>query len=487
MSLALDLALELTVEEEETLDDAAALSPVEYGRVRAELAEKLGVRVTDLDAEMAARKSTRKGARPDKGQQGTPLLLEDPEQWLGEVDGAELLDALNSTFRRYLALTDGAAEALALWTIHAHAHASFMISPVLALTSPTPRCGKTTTLELLGALVPRPLHAANLTPAVVFRVVEAVRPTLLVDEADSFLGRNDELRGILNSGHRRGSATVARVVGDENEVRMFSTWAPKAIAAVGKLPGTLADRSVEVVMRRRLPDEEVDRLRLDRLDALEPLRRQAWRWANDHADALRVADPTVPGELHDRAADNARPLLAIASLAGGEWPKRARVALLALAGAADPGTEAVGVALLAAVGRAFETAGTEKIFTSTLLDTLHNDDEAPEGPRGRELSPRDLAHLLRPFDVRSKTVRIGDETAKGYDLKDLRDPFHRYLPRAETSQTSQPHEDAENSRFEKRHMGNRGMDTETAGSLHPDGNVTDVTDSKLVLPLEGEI
>jgi putative DNA primase/helicase len=79
--------------------------------------------------------------------------------------------------------------------------------------------------------------------------------SLLVDEADSFLGEKEELRGILNSGHTRDAAYVVRTVGDEHEPRRFSTWAAKAVAMIGHLPDTLADRSIIIPMRRRAPGE----------------------------------------------------------------------------------------------------------------------------------------------------------------------------------------------------------------------------------------
>ena len=41
----------------------------------------------------------------------------------------EILDNLVSTLRRYLILPIGAAEAIALWIVHAHAHDAARISP----------------------------------------------------------------------------------------------------------------------------------------------------------------------------------------------------------------------------------------------------------------------------------------------------------------------------------------------------------------------
>ena len=110
-----------------------------------------------------------------------------------------------------------------------------LVSPRLGITSPTPGCGKTTLLDWLAGVTPRSLEAVNVSPAAVYRVIEMARPTLLIDEADSFLRDNEELRGVLNSGHRRGGHVI-RTVGEDFEPRAFSTFSPCAIALIGRLP-----------------------------------------------------------------------------------------------------------------------------------------------------------------------------------------------------------------------------------------------------------
>src|SRR5262249_26279091 len=151
-------------------------------------------------------------------------------------------------------------------------------------------------------------------------------------EADSFLPDNEELRGVLNSGHRRATAVTVRCVGDDLEPKTFSTWCAKAIALIGKLPGTLADRSIKVALRRKGRAERVERLRHTRLgNETAELQRKAARWATDNVNALRSADPSIPETLNDRAGDCWRPLLAIADRAGGEWPELARSAAVAMA------------------------------------------------------------------------------------------------------------------------------------------------------------
>lgn len=359
--------------------------------------------------------------------QGESLALEDPEPWPEDVSGADLLSDLRATFSRFLALPDGAAVALALWTLHAHAHGAARVSPVLAVTSPEKRCGKTTLLDVLSALVPRPLPAANVTAATVFRGVERWNPTLLVDEADTFLKRGTELRGILNSGHLRSQAFVLRTVGDDHEPRRFRTWSPKAIALIGELPDTLADRSVEVRMRRRAPDEEVERLRLDRLHELEPLRRRAWTWARDRMEALRDAEPTMPSGLHDRERDNWRPLLAIADVAGGPWPERARKAARALQ-AGERDDRSLGTRLLADVRSILEEHDADRIRSKALVRELCDLEEAPWAEyKGRGLSTVSLANFLRSFDVTSKNVRTAAGVYKGYTEDAFEDAFRRYL------------------------------------------------------------
>lgn len=371
-----------------------------------------------------------KRATPKKAVQGRRLDLSDPEPWPEPVNGAALLDELVTTFERFLALPDGASVALALWALHAHCFDAFGVTPRLALCSPEKRCGKTLTLSVLGALVPRALPASNLTPAVVFRAIEKFKPTLLVDEADTFLAGSEELRGVLNSGHTRVMAFVIRTVGDDHDAAMFSTWAPVAVALIGRLPATLEDRSVIINMRRRLPGEAVERLRLDRIAELEPLRRRAARWAADHMAELGSMDPDMPDLGSDRAVDNWRPLLAIADVAGCEWPALARQAARTLQGAAGSDDGSVAALLLSDLRDLFAEQGSDRLASESIVAALGamEDRPWPEWRDGRPITTRQVARLLKPFGVHPLKYRVGAETARGYRREDLSDAFSRYLP-----------------------------------------------------------
>ena len=359
-------------------------------------------------------------------KQGHAVLLEDPEPWPEPVDGVALLDAIAGVFSRYLAMPPHASTALALWVVHAYAFDAWFASPFLAITSPTKRCGKTLLLIILGALISRRLFAANVTPAVLFRAIEKYRPVLLIDEADSFIRNSDELRGVLNSGHTRTTAVVIRAVGDDHDSRAFSTWCPKAIALIGKLPDTLADRAIEVSMRRRTARETVARLRQDQIEAeCADWRRQAVRWATDHQPVLQAHDPPVPATLHDRAADCWRPLLAVADVVGGSWRDRAREAARALSGEATDGDD-IAVQLLHDVRAVFEEADATFMSSSQLVTKLAEMDSRPwaDWRHGKAITTRAVADRLRPFGV----VPVSNRTERGYHRDRFKDAWTRYSP-----------------------------------------------------------
>jgi putative DNA primase/helicase len=217
------------------------------------------------------------------------------------------------------------------------------------------------------------------------------------------------------------------------EPRAFDVWGPLALAAIGKLAGTIEDRSVKIVMRRRRNDEPVESVRIDRLDELRPIGRRAARWANDHRIELSAADPDVPKDLHDRAADNWRPLLAIADAVGGEWSGRARRAAVALTldGAEPDGAEVSGVLLLGDLRELFAQQPAGVLFTVEILDALWSREDRPysEYQHGRKMTPQQLAALLRPFRITpNQTVRRGPKTGKGYKADWFADAWTRYLP-----------------------------------------------------------
>jgi putative DNA primase/helicase len=389
-----------------------------YETERKAAAEKLGMRVGELDGVV---KTVRQPLT------GGLMHIRAVEPSPDSVDGAQLLEELAAAIERYVKLPPGGAVAAALWVLHSHAIEAAFLSPILLITSPVYGCGKTSLLTVLRELVQRPLPTSNISPAALFRCIESYQPVLLVDEADSFAKLSDELRNILNAGHTRSMAYVVRTTGDDHEPKTFSTFGPKVLAAIGKMPPTIVSRSVQIKLKRLAVGESVEQVRLDRLNHLKPLAQRAVRWAIDHIEQLRAADPHVPSNLRNRHADNWRVLFAIADAAGGDWP---RLALHAAALLDEPDDhDTLGLVLLDDIRELFEQRGETRLESQEIVDHLASLESRkwPELNNGKPLSKNRLATLLQPFGVAPQVLRIGKRTPRGYRLADFADAFSRYL------------------------------------------------------------
>jgi hypothetical protein len=387
------------------------------------------------------------------GREGRGLAwAEDVEPWEEAVDGQALLDELAGLMRRFVVLPKWGAETLALWVMHTYAFELRDVSTYVGIESPEKRCGKTTLLSVLSELVNRPVVASNISSPAFFRVIEEVRPTLLIDEADTMLRGNEELRGILNAGYGRKTAFVVRVTPEarssdggarnpeaaEGGSRLvkFSCWCPKAIAAIGRLPETLADRCIVMRMQRKTPKEGCERLRNLETTALK---RQCARFVKDHSAAIATARPEIPGSLNDRAADIWEPLLALAELAGGEWPERARQGAASLTASVQE-SNPMG-SLLFDIFLLFTMEKSGRLFSRALVEGLNDFVDRPwmELKRGKEVTELWLAHQLRPYGVRPRSMRIGEERAKGYFQDDFMEVFRRYMSRSEVEAFREDH------------------------------------------------
>jgi hypothetical protein len=288
---------------------------------------------------------------------------------------------------------------------------------------------------VISYLVNRPLPTVNITGPAIFRTVEKAQPTLLFDEADNTFNRRgnaadaaSDILAILNSGHRHGGQ-VTRTVGDDFEPRSFSTHAPAAVALIGRLPGTLEDRSVRIRLQRKHVGERVERFRHDRVEDLQKLARQARRWCDDNRDRLVASDPPLPPELFNRAADNWLPLLAIADAAGLSSVVRA-IAVQAVAQDTD---EALAVMLLADTRQVFDELKTDRLKSGELAGSLDQLDERPWGDyrRGLGVSTRWVAKTLEPFGIRPEpeAIYFSDGTrGRGYLRSSFEEAWARYLP-----------------------------------------------------------
>jgi putative DNA primase/helicase len=402
----------------------AALPVSVYESARAENAKRLNMRASVLDGLVKAKRG-----KPTK----TDFLPHwNVEPWHEPVDGAALLTELRDHFGLYVVLPNKyGTVAIPLWVLLTWVFDSFDITPYLAITSPTRRCGKTVLMTLLNWLCCRAKKNDSMSKAAIYRSVESERPTLILDEVSWVLDLRDERQNILCGGFERlGHAEVCEGEGANITVKRYSTYCPKAFGLIGKLTATLMDRSIEIAMQRKL-NEKVERLRRRDNDRHAELRRKCLRWANDNQEALKNSAPKEPAGLNDRAFDAWEPLLAVAERAGDDWLSLATEAAIALSGG-EPAVEEQGTDLLGDIKKVFAEHGMEAITTKTFIRWLCVDEEKPWATydKGRPITDRQLAKLLKRFEIISETVHpheTGEAKAKGYKRDRFTDAFDRYL------------------------------------------------------------
>lgn len=342
-------------------------------------------------------------------------------------NGSSLMCDLVAAVRRSVIVSEFSAVLIALWVVFTHVFERFTIAPLLAITSPEKRCGKTNMLTFLARLCRAAFAASNMSEAAIYRCIQQAKPTLLMDEVDTYMLNNKAMIGILNSGYKMKTGFVVRSA--KNGVEKMTTFCPKAIAMIGEMPETLKDRSIHIRLERKSPDEKVEAVPEQGPDELSLLCSRLVRWAADNGNAVARVKPEALGLNNDRAEDNAKPLLAIASIMGGKWLERAQTAFEAHADASDKSLSH-GELLLTDTARAFAQSGRTQLLTVELLGCLLDQEEAPwpTFSRGRAMTARDLAGMFKQFGINSTQMRHGNgQVGRGYLREQFTQAFTRYV------------------------------------------------------------
>lgn len=453
--------------DEPIVEAAARMPPLDYDRRKEQLVELLGgVNKRTLDS--MVKRARQALAQADEQESESGGLFAGEEPWPEVVDGKALVTEIQNNIRSHVILSVPEALAVALWIMLTYVFRAFRVCPRLLVSSPEKRCGKTTLLETIQAMCFRGLAAANISAASLFRGLEAWSPTLLIDEADTFLHGNDELRGILNSGHTKSTAYVIRTVGDEHEPKLFPTYAPIAIGMIKRPPDTLLDRSVVIRLQRKLGNDPVTPLPLEAENEYLHMRQKCLRWAEDTITELEGDRELTPADIaNDRARDNWIPLTAIAQRCG--LLEEAQTACRQLTLEED---DSLTVELLADIQQVFREENKDKVPSKTLVKKLIAMEERPwaEFSRGKPLTQNKLAYLLKGFDVHTHQAKVGAKNLKHYMLADLTPLFERYL------KTSNPPPPAKST-------ANPLTEAESAGAIGADGVADRV--AVATLPQEG--
>lgn len=406
----------------------AALTAAEYETERKTVAQRLGWRTSTLDAEVSKIRPRDTG---DDADQDAATAIETIEIWPHPVNGASLAEEIHDRLKAHVVFgASGDADCATLWIIGSYLMETWRLWPRLLVTSPTKACGKSTLLEVLEAMVHRGLTASNASPSVIFRAIEAWKPTLLLDEADTWMKQNEELAGILNSGHTRRNANVLRniEVGGKIVPGKFSTWCPMAIAGIGSQRDTLMSRSVIISLRRKLPSERVTRLPYDLHGQLLTVRRQIARWAADNAVTLGAMEIEPPQCGNDRMQDNFTPLWRIAAALGGSWPDRIAAAYAAQAMVEDEDAEPAGIMMLRDIAELFASRRADRISTSEIVGELMVMEERPwaDWRHGRPINAQSVAKHMKPFGVKARVLKLNGSAARVYLRSDVEAAAARY-------------------------------------------------------------
>jgi hypothetical protein len=359
----------------------------------------------------------------------------------------ELLAMCRAWVKRYIVVSDEQAVIMAAWELHTYVFDTFEVTPYLFISSPEKGSGKSTLLRILKAVSCRGRSSSGMSAAALARVVEASRPTLFLDEIDTQMKGNKEaaesIRGILNSGFEP-EGVYTRCVGKDFEVKDFPTFCPKCLAGIGELWDTVSDRSIIIQMRRKLPGEIVEPDgKVAVKAAAAPIKAGLEEWAaRGAAELLRSIRPAPISGFNPRQNDIAEVLLAIAHLAGGDWPQRLTQALKVVCNATRAEDGSIGVTLLSDIRAVFDERKADTVPSAILAGRLNEIEGRPwaEWKHGEGITANNLARQLKKFSIYPQTIRVGSETPKGYRRGDFEDDWARYcpLPPTPTAATPQP-------------------------------------------------
>jgi hypothetical protein len=280
---------------------------------------------------------------------------------------------------------------------------------------------------------------------VLYRRVDRLKPTLLLDEIDTIFGnakndRGEYIRSLLNAGFENG-AKVPRCVGKSADItdQDFEVFCPKALSGIGRvLHDTVDDRCLKIELVRQSRGERVERFRKRKAQAVvEKIKAElaALAQQSELKDTLGDAEPALPDELQDRQQDIAESLLAIADFAAGKWPESTRAALIKLCAQEEDASK--GVQLLAAMRDTIFDASGDKVPTKEVVEGLVAIEEGPWALMFEDALKRDklqtaaakLARLLKPYKIKPRTIKLADgATVKGYHRADFEADWQRYLP-----------------------------------------------------------
>jgi hypothetical protein len=353
----------------------------------------------------------------------------------------KLFNEIKTYITRYVVFSQSEhSDVVALWVMHTWVIQCFDFTPYIYLHSPVMRCGKTQVHRVVEPLVKNPLRTCNISESALFREIADSHPTLLWDEIDSIFGNrksseaNENKRALLNAGYERGIRAIRMERRGDGFVKItYDPFCPKILAGIGRLPETIVDRSIPIIIHRKLKTQQCQKYRRqDRANA-KPLHDALENWSKD-ADlqkTLRESRPQTPECLTDRQEDIWEPLLAIADSIGGEVPELARAAASSLCANDDDelGQDATQLAAISKV-----VGEQDRIKSKDLIDGLWEADALParlmedEEPNYKKIGSW-LSRFIKSYGGKpARQLDFDGQNARGYEAAELKEIFERYCP-----------------------------------------------------------
>ena len=384
------------------------------------------MRTKTLDQEVHRLRSEA-AVHDDDADQG---VVEDTEPHSAPVNSQKMANYLHGQVKQYAVLKHpDYAVAIVLWSLSTWFIDAWKIMPHLYIQSLTKGSGKTTVLELVEAWSCRSFTCANITTAALFRVIEAHRPTLLLDEVDRYLATNEELNGVMNAGHTRRTARVIRLVErDKDYTRHHSMYLVASLAGLGKQQDATMDRSIVIKMEKRLDHEVVKKKPITFFDDQAGTRKGIARFASDNLISAREMTVEVPHLGNDRAQDNWTPLFIVAELIGGQWPElclSAYKAIEAISAADAIEQEPVAIRMFRELSTKLDGRTGEWIGADDLRNLLINDTESEffDWHMGNPITAKSLKKYLVDAGVKWNRTRNGSF----YSLSGIKERITRYV------------------------------------------------------------
>ncbi len=340
-----------------------------------------------------------------------------------KVDAARAFASVRGLLARRIDLESDDLDTVALWTAATYLFPFFQSFPYIYVRGPM-GSGKTTLLEAVQRLAFNAVLTTNITRAALFRVINATRPTLLIDEAENFSRVDvDERRQLLNSGYASGGlvSLCERPTKDSRQrVVGFEVYSPKMLASIQPLNAVLRSRCIEInMLKTRKHEYNRNAFAIDAAD-FNAVRDDLYCFLlGTAAGELAEARANMPeGDFVGRGHDLSLPLLTLAWMVSREQFEKTNNYL----------RERLGQAQASAEGDANDNrvlyALRDLVTTEGEYAPLYIAEKVREDGNGY-IEPSVVGTILTNFGWRSKRTKKGQR----YRLtpKDVADKYERYI------------------------------------------------------------